>query len=145
MRPLRFAIIFLLFIGLQQIAFAQSDTIVTASGLKYVLLKEGRGKQAGKGDKVQVHYTGRFTDGRIFDTSSLDGKPIKITLGKKSVIKGWEEILLRMQKGTRLVVVIPPDLAYGSRGIPNPEIPGAYIVPPDATLVFEMQLVKLKD
>jgi FKBP-type peptidyl-prolyl cis-trans isomerase len=131
--------------GLQKAASAPADTLVTASGLKYVIKKEGHGRSAKAGDKVQVHYTGRFTDSRIFDTSALDDKPIKLTVGKKSVIKGWEEILLLMQKGTELVVVIPPAMAYGSRGVRNPENVGGYMIPPDATLIFEMELVKLKD
>src|SRR5688572_31682269 len=132
--------------SLQLSGFAQADTIFTESGLKYIVLQEGKGRLAKKGDKAIVHYTGRFLDGKIFDTSAIEGKPIKVVLGERSVIKGWEEILLKMQVGTEIIVVIPPQLAYGARGLRDPEVDELkYIIPPNSPLIFELELVKLKD
>src|SRR5688500_10566539 len=84
----------------------QSDTIRTKSGLKYVKVKNGSGKPAFNGSTVKVHFVGKYTDGDIFDTS-LDAKPIKLKVGAGEVIKGWDEALLMMREGDKLVLVIP--------------------------------------
>jgi FKBP-type peptidyl-prolyl cis-trans isomerase len=142
----RFLTVIVFIAGFQLSGFAQSDTIFTTSGLKYIVLQEGKGRLAKKGDKAFVHYTGRFLNGRIFDTSAIEGKPIKVVLGERSVIKGWEEMLLKMKVGTEIVVVIPPEMGYGKRGLRDPEEDEVkYIIPPNTPLVFELEVVKLKD
>ena len=122
-------------------AQAQSDTVKLASGLRYVVLKEGRGGTVGKGDKVLVHYTGRLADGTVFDTSE-NGKPLKFNAGIGKVIKGWDEMLLLMRVGDEVEVIIPANLAYGERGVPNRDEDG-YIIPPGADLYFKMRLMKV--
>ncbi|MCZ6874455.1 MAG: peptidylprolyl isomerase [bacterium] len=106
----------------------------TDSGMKYVVLKEGRGAKPAKGVKIQAHYTGKFLDGKVFDSSVQRGKPFAFNVGNGQVIKGWDEALLDMQKGEKRLLVIPSHLAYGDRGSPP-------VIPPKATLVFEVELV----
>lgn len=106
------------------------------TGLKYAEVKVGTGDEAKAGDVVEVHYTGKLTTGKQFD-SSIGDKPIKFTLGKGQVIPGWDEGIAGIKVGGKRKLVIPPDLAYGKRGA------GADI-PPNATLLFDVELVSVK-
>lgn len=138
---MRFLLAFAFLLGLGFTAQAQSDTVTLASGLKYVVLTEGKGWTVGKGDKVLVHYTGRLADGRVFDTSEK-GKPLKFNAGLGKVIKGWDEMLLLMRAGDEVEVIIPANLAYGDRGVPDRDGEG-YLIPPGAVLYFNMRLMKV--
>jgi len=122
---------------------AEGDTITTKSGLKYVVTKKGTGKKAYQGAKVKVHYKGTFTDGKQFD-SSFDGKPFQFVVGNKEVIPGWDEGVLLMSEGEEGVLIVPGNLGYGKKGVKDDEHPGRYIIPPNATLIFEIQLSKVK-
>ena len=106
----------------------------TASGLKYQVLKQGTGTVSPKAtDSVTVTYTGTLLDGTVFDsTSQHGGQPISFPLNQ--VIHGWTEGLQLMHVGDKFKFVIPPDLAYGA----NPPTPA---IPPNSTLVFEVELV----
>jgi peptidyl-prolyl cis-trans isomerase A (cyclophilin A) len=106
----------------------------TASGMTYVVLKAGSGPKPQKGTMIQAHYTGKFLNGNVFDSSVRRGKPFSFNVGNGRVIKGWDEALLDMQKGEKRLLVIPSQLAYGDRGYPP-------VIPPQATLVFEVELV----
>jgi FKBP-type peptidyl-prolyl cis-trans isomerase FkpA len=111
--------------------------IKTDSGLQYVELKEGDGEKAKKGDTVEVHYTGWLKDGKKFD-SSLDRKePFSFKLGAGKVIKGWDEGVAGMKVGGKRKLIIPPELAYGKKGAGD-------VIPPDAELTFEVELLKIK-
>jgi peptidylprolyl isomerase len=115
---------------------AAPQTITTASGLKYVDLVVGKGPTPKQGDTVVVNYTGRFTNGKVFDTS-VGKKPFEFSLGRGQVIKGWDEGVSTMHVGGKRKLTIPPDLAYGSQGYPG-------VIPPDSTLVFQVELLKIK-
>ncbi|XP_073982402.1 peptidyl-prolyl cis-trans isomerase FKBP2 [Rhodnius prolixus] len=90
-----------------------------------------------KGDLLHMHYTGKLEDGTVFDSSLERNQPLTFTLGSGQVIKGWDQGLMGMCEGEKRKLVIPSDLAYGSRGSP-PKIPA------DATLIFEVELVKIE-
>jgi FKBP-type peptidyl-prolyl cis-trans isomerase len=106
----------------------------TASGLQYKVLTSGTGKTPTSADKVTVHYTGKLIDGTVFDSSVQRGQPA--TFGVTQVIGGWTEALQLMKEGDKWMLFIPYDLAYGERG------QGGQI-PPYATLVFEVELIKV--
>jgi len=106
----------------------------TASGLMYEVVAEGGSDVKPRpGNMVSAHYTGMFLDGRKFDSSVDRGEPIRFPVGTGRVIKGWDEALLDMTKGEKRILIIPPDLAYGSQGR-GP-------IPANSTLVFEVELL----
>ena len=94
---------------------------------------KGKGPEAVRGKTVEVHYTGRLTDGTQFD-SSVGGAPFSFKLGAGEVIEGWDRGAAGMKVGGKRTLTLPPELGYGAAGAP-PDIP------PNATLVFEVELV----
>lgn len=109
---------------------------VTASGLQYKVITEGKGKKPAATDTVTTHYKGTLINGKVFDSSYDRGEPA--TFPVSGVIKGWTEALQMMPVGSKWELYIPSDLAYGARGA------GADIGP-DATLVFEVELLSIKE
>ena len=110
---------------------------VTASGLKYTDLQEGTGDEARAGQTVSVHYTGWLTDGKKFDSSLDRREPFQFSLGAGQVIRGWDEGVAGMKVGGKRKLTIPPDLGYGARGAGG-------VIPPNATLVFEVELLSVR-
>lgn len=109
----------------------------TESGLRYQIIQKGSGKQATKGAKVSVHYKGQLEDGQVFDSSYTRKQPIDFTVGVGQVIEGWDEGILLLQVGDKARFVIPSYLGYGSRGAGG-------VIPPDATLIFDVELIDVK-
>lgn len=105
----------------------------TASGLNYVITKEGNGEKPNVGTLIKVHYTGKLLDGTVFDSSVNRNEPFQFVLGIGQVIPGWDEALQLLSKGSKAVLYIPYYLAYGDRG--------AGTIPPFSTLVFEVELI----
>jgi len=112
------------------------DGVKTDSGLQYWDIKTGTGQVANTGDKVKVHYTGWFTTGKKFDSSVDAHQPYSFTIGKGDVIKGWDEGVTGMKVGGKRQLRIPPELAYGDAGYKN-------IIPPNSTLIFDIQLLSV--
>ncbi len=106
----------------------------TASGLQYVVVKEGTGAQPTAEDEVTVHYTGKLVSGQVFDSSVNRGEPATFPLNR--VIPGWTEGVQLMKEGAKYTFFIPSDLAYGAQGVPN-------AIPPHSTLIFEVELIKV--
>ena len=111
--------------------------MTTESGLQYIEIEPGTGEQAKTGDIVSVHYVGTLADGTEFDNSLNRGEPIEFVLGKGMVIPGWDEGISLMKQGGKATLVIPPELAYGSKGAGG-------VIPPNATLTFDVELVSTK-
>lgn len=109
----------------------------TDSGLYYKIEKEGSGPKPEKGQQVSVHYTGMFTDHKVFDSSYNRNEPLVFPVGVGQVISGWDEGLQLLNKGNKARFVIPSHLAYGSRGAGG-------VIPPDATLIFDVELIDIK-
>jgi len=109
--------------------------------LKIEVLQPGTGQEAKNGDLVSVHYTGYLTNGQVFDSSIGRGEPFPFTLGAGGVVKGWDQGVLGMKVGEKRKLTIPSDLAYGPEGAKDGA--GNYVIPPNATLVFEIELLKI--
>jgi peptidylprolyl isomerase len=109
--------------------------VTTPSGLKYQDLVEGTGASPKGGETVVVHYTGWLLSLKKFD-SSVGGQPFSFRLGKGEVIKGWDEGVATMKVGGKRKLVIPADLAYGEKA--------NGMIPANATLVFEVELLEIK-
>lgn len=105
--------------------------------VKIETLTAGQGDEARDGDTLSVHYTGALTDGKKFDSSRDRGQTFDVTLGQGRVIAGWEQGLVGMKVGETRRLTIPPELGYGARGAGG-------VIPPNATLVFEVELVRLR-
>ena len=108
--------------------------ITTSSGLVYEDLTEGEGAVATAGQKVSVHYTGWLTNGTKFDSSKDRNDPFDFPLGAGHVIRGWDEGVQGMKVGGVRKLTIPSELGYGARGAGG-------VIPPNATLVFEVELL----
>jgi len=130
----------LMMVLLASFAWSQSKPVTTRSGLKYIDQKVGTGVEAKKGNTVEVHYTGwlynKGVRGKKFDSSVDRGKPFSFKLGGGNVIKGWDEGVQGMKVGGKRELIIPAALGYGDQGAGG-------VIPPGATLDFEVDLLKV--
>jgi FKBP-type peptidyl-prolyl cis-trans isomerase len=119
------------------IADKQITPSKSSSGLMYIITEPGSGEQAQAGKTVKVHYTGRLLDGTKFDSSLDRNDPIEFKLGQGMVIKGWDEGIALLKVGGKALLIIPSNLAYGSRGAGG-------VIPPFSPLTFEVELVSVQ-
>jgi peptidylprolyl isomerase len=123
------------------IAQTAAKTLTTPSGLKYSDSKVGTGATPKSGQTCVMHYTGWLYEngakGKKFDSSVDRGQPFEFVLGKQQVIAGWDEGVATMKKGGKRTLIIPPELAYGARGAGG-------VIPPNATLIFDVELLDVK-
>ncbi len=115
-------------------AMAQAKPVTTASGLVYESLKDGTGESPKATDTVKVHYKGMFLDGKEFDSSYKRGEPTSFPLNR--VIPCWTEGVQRMKPGGKAKLTCPPAIAYGANGAGG-------VIPPNATLNFEIELISV--
>jgi len=108
-----------------------------STGLRYVILKEGEGEAAQPGDLLSVLYRGALLSGKIFDESEDPDHPFMVRLGRGLVIQGWDQGLQLMKRGGKMLLIVPAELGYGTRGSPP-------TIPRNATLVFEIDLLDIK-
>ena len=116
-------------------AAKEKGAVKTASGLIYLAQKEGSGKNPAASDTVKVHYTGTLVNGVVFDSSYKRGQPLEIPLN--GVVKCWTEGIQLMKVGGKARLVCPPAIAYGEKGAGG-------MIPPNATLVFDVELLEIK-
>ena len=116
---------------------AASDYVKTTSGLQYCDLKVGDGALPSKGKQVTVHYTGWLTNGKRFDSSVMKKRPFTFEIGRRRVIKGWDEGVMSMKVGGIRQLRVPPALGYGPGGHPP-------VIPKNATLIFEVELLEVR-
>lgn len=117
-----------------EIAQYEKKAKKTPSGLKYVVLRQGKGDKPQRGQMVDTHYVGRLMNGQLFDQSMGRG-PFSFKVGTGQVIKAWDEALLDMRLGEKRALIVPPSLGYGSKGAGN-------AIPPNATLFFEVERLR---
>lgn len=108
---------------------------VADSGLKYNILEKGDGAKPVAGDDIQVHYTLRLANGKVLDSSYDRQQPLDITVGQTQLIQGWMQALTMFERGSKVFLTIPPTLGYGTQGAGG-------IIPPNATLYFDMEVLK---
>jgi FKBP-type peptidyl-prolyl cis-trans isomerase FkpA len=110
----------------------------TASGLFYQILQPGQGELLEWGDYLRAHYRGYFLDGQVFDSSYRRNKPLEFYLG--NMIAGWNEGLQLLRPGGKIRLLVPSSLAYGEQGLPDGK--GGFLVPPNAVLAFEVEVLE---
>jgi peptidyl-prolyl cis-trans isomerase A (cyclophilin A) len=121
-----------------------SDTLKTKSGIRYIVLKRGNGAKPWPGSKVGIYYTVMLLSGKKIDTN-VDTKPYRFKLGDpQEVIKGLNEGVSLMRIGDKMRFIIPPELAFGKKGVPNPEGSPKYLVDPNAYIIYEVEVVDYK-
>jgi len=122
---------------------AQTDTVYTKSGLKYLSLLSGNGPNPNIGNRVKITYVGKLLNGEVFQALEA-GDVFFFKVGDPTIILGMNEGVQLMKQGEKARFVIPPFLGYGSKGVKDPEGEKEFMVPPNATLVFDIELLSVK-
>lgn len=111
-----------------------NKAVTTASGLTYIVTKQGDGEQVKSGQTVIVNYTGLLTNGALFDSSVTRNDPFSFPVGAGMVIRGWDEGLQNLRVGDHATLIIPPEIGYGASGAGG-------VIPPNATLIFIIEVL----
>ena len=136
-------------LGTAGVAAAGSDSaraalLTTPGGVRYLVRETGTGPKPVAGSRVAVRYAGFLPNGRSFDATAASGGPLRFRVGRGEVIPGWDELLPLLPAGTRVRTWIPAALAYGAKGVTDPEDDRRFVIPPDTDLIFELQLVSVR-
>jgi len=115
----------------------EGKEVTTASGLKYIDIKEGTGPSPAKGKLVSVLFIGTLQDGKVLDSTTDKNRPYQFTIGAGEVIPGWDEGIMSMKVGGKRKLIVPPNLAWGADGAGG-------VIPPNATVLFEVELLDVK-
>lgn len=119
-------------------------TQYTPNGLRFVVHEAGLGPRAAIGRRVAVRYTGFLPDGHIFDATAAWGGPLRFRVGRGEVIRGWDELLPLLAAGARVRAWIPAAMAYGAKGLLDPDNNTRFLIPPNTELVFELQVLSVR-
>ncbi len=128
----------------QNLSIPMADKTQSTNGVISTDINIGTGSEARAGQVVSVHYTGTLQDGTVFDSSVSRGQPFQFVLGVGQVIRGWDQGVAGMKVGGKRQLVISPEAAYGPAGIQNPQT-GEYVIPQNATLIFEVELLEVAE
>ena len=116
----------------------------TPHGVRFVFQTRGTGALAQAGSRVAVRYTGYLPDGHIFDATAPSGGPLRFRVGRQDVIAGFDELLPLLPAGSRVRAWIPAALAYGTKGVRDPDDDTRFVIPPDTELLFELLVVSVR-
>jgi FKBP-type peptidyl-prolyl cis-trans isomerase len=116
----------------------------TQQGVRFVFWEHGTGPLPTPGSRVAVRYTGFLPDGHIFDASAASGGPLRFRVGRKEVIAGLDELMLQLPVGSRVRAWIPAALAYGTKGVRDPDDDTRFLIPPNTELLFELLVVSMR-
>ncbi|GAB3579443.1 hypothetical protein GCM10027345_19560 [Hymenobacter daeguensis] len=112
--------------------------------MRFVFWERGTGAAITEGSRVAVRYTGFLPDGHIFDASPASGGPLRFRVGRKEVIAGLDELMPLLTVGARVRAWIPAALAYGAKGVPDPDDETRFVIPPNTELLFEILVVSVR-
>ena len=123
---------------------AHNKLLTTPGGVRYLVREAGTGPKPQPGSRVAVRYSGFLPDGHSFDATAASGGPLRFRVGRGEVIPGWDELLPLLPAGTRVRTWIPAALAYGTKGVTDPDDDRHFVIPPNTDLIFELQLVSVR-
>lgn len=121
----------------------EGDTIQTATGLKIVILKHGKGNSFHDGDKIKVHFEAKLSNGEYVESTKMAGMAFRFLKGDQNVIEGWNEAFNYLREGDEALVIVPAHLGYGDVGLLEPGTSNNYMIPPGETAVFEINKITL--
>ena len=122
----------------------RNKLMTTPGGVRYLVRETGTGLKPQPGSRVAVRYSGFLPDGHSFDATAASGGPLRFRVGRGEVIPGWDELLPLLPAGTRVRTWIPAALAYGAKGVTDPDDDRHFVIPPNTDLIFELQLVSVR-
>lgn len=123
---------------------AHPASLLTPRGVRFFFRERGVGALATAGSRVAVRYSGFLPNGRLFDATAASGGPLRFRVGRGEVIPGWDDLLPLLPVGSRVRAWIPAALAYGAKGVPDPDDDTQFLIPPDSELIFELHVISVR-